>query len=729
MKKFNNNPIVTAAAVFFVLVAPGFIRPVAALAATAPTLGDAASFAVLGATTVTNTGSSVLNGDLGLYAGTSITGFFGTTANEGPGVVSPGYFVHQTDATAHLAQTAASAAYTTLSSQPCPNDLSGQNLGGLTLTPGVYCFSAAAGLTGVLTLNAQGDPNAVWIFRIGTALTTASGSSVVFSNGGSGPGCNVFWQVGSAATLGTSSTFVGTIIANTEAVTLTTGATLRGRAISRIAAVTLDTNTITVSTCTAAPSLTLNKILVKDNGGTAAESDWMLTATGLTTLSGAGASGSTDVVSNGSFAAGTYTLSESAGPTGYTASSWSCVKNSAAPVTGASITLVAGDVATCTITNDDDVPVPVPGSAAPSSGGGSTGVGTINVVKLVVNDNGGTKTVADFPLFVNGTAVISGATNNFPAFSNTYAVTETADSHYIQTFSGDCDSTGHVTLINPGQDRFCIITNNDIGAPLTPPVPPLIDVVKVPNPLALPAGPGLVTYAYTVRNIGTVAMTDVTMVGDTCSPISLVSGDTNADAKLDINETWIYSCATTLAETHTNTVVATGWANGISATDIASATVVVGIPIVPPLIHVTKLPSRLTLPAQGGLVTYTEKVTNPGAVALTNVLLNDDTCDPMHYISGDTNGDSKLDPTETWTYTCQTNVTKTTTNTATVRGEANGLTVRDFAIATVVVAAPGFPKAGLPPEEKSIGWNIIILAGTLMVLLISVTVVLKKYMI
>ena len=147
---------------------------------------------------------------------------------------------------------------------------------------------------------------------------------------------------------------------------------------------------------------------------------------------------------------------------------------------------------------------------------------------------------------------------------------------------------------------------------MVPPVPPLIDVVKVPSPLALPAGPGPVPYTYTLRNIGTVPVTNITMVGDTCSPITLVSGDINANAVLDVSETWTYTCSTTLSATHTNTVVATGWANGVSATDIASATVVVGLPVVPPLIHVTKVPSPLALPAGGGMVTYTETSHQPG---------------------------------------------------------------------------------------------------------------------
>src|SRR3989339_64444 len=136
-------------------------------------------------------------------------------------------------------------------------------------------------------------------------------------------------------------------------------------------AVTLNNTEITVPT-----SLTLDKIVVNDDGGTAVESDWTLTATGPTSISGPGAAGSTDVVSGGTFVAGAYTLSESAGPAGYTASSWSCIKNGGAPVVGSSITLEAGDTATCTITNNDNVVVPL--------------TATLHVIKTVINDNGGT---------------------------------------------------------------------------------------------------------------------------------------------------------------------------------------------------------------------------------------------------------------------------------------------------------------------------------------------------
>lgn len=360
----------------------------------------------------------------------------------------------------------------------------------------------------------------------------------------------------------------------------------------------------------------------------------------------------------------------------------------------------------------------------PTSGGAGGQFGTVNVVKIVVNDNNGTKTVADFPLFVNDTPVTSGETNNFPAPAGVYTVTETSDSNYTRTFSGDCNASGQFNL-NRLDNIFCVVTNNDMGAPVVPVVPPLIDVVKVPNPLALPAGPGAVTYTYTVRNIGTVPMTDVTMVGDTCSPINLVSGDTNGDSKLGVSETWVYKCSTTLSETHTNTVVATGWANGISAVDIASANVVVGVPVVPPLIHITKVPNPLALRAGGGMVTYTKKVTNPGTVPLNNVRVTDDKCSPVKYVSGDSNSNSLLDTTETWTYTCRANLTKTTVNTAVATGVANGITARDFAIATVVVAAavPKLPNTGVA-SGVNIAW-VAILAAVVLVS-VSLGLILKK---
>jgi len=204
-------------------------------------LGTAESFGVLAGSTVTNTGASVVVGNLGTSPGTAITGF-------PPGVVTPPGVIHSADAVAAQAQADLTTAYNAVAATPTLVDLTGIDLGGLTLTPGVYGFSSSAQLTGTLTLDAQGNPDALFLFKIGSALTTASGSSVVVINGGSA--CNVYWQAGSSATLGTGTAFVGNILA-LASVTLNSGATLAGRALARNGAVTLQSNNVAV--CPSAP--------------------------------------------------------------------------------------------------------------------------------------------------------------------------------------------------------------------------------------------------------------------------------------------------------------------------------------------------------------------------------------------------------------------------------------------------------------------------------------------
>ena len=226
-----------------ILLSALFIAPLsqAVLAQVAPPLGTSQNFAVLGSSTVTNTGPSVVTGDLGVDPGSAISGF-------PPGTVVGGT-IHAADAVALQAQTDTTTAYNNLAAQSCTSNIS-TDLGGLTLVPGVYCFSSSAQLTGALTLDAGGDASAVWIFKIGSTLTTASNSSVVLINGAQQ--CNVFWQVGSSATVGTGTTFVGNIFA-LASVTLTTSATLSGRALAQTGAVTMDSNVVSVSACSVPP--------------------------------------------------------------------------------------------------------------------------------------------------------------------------------------------------------------------------------------------------------------------------------------------------------------------------------------------------------------------------------------------------------------------------------------------------------------------------------------------
>ena len=220
----------------------GQVNQVAASPAAAPPLGTEQNFAVLGGQTVTNTGPSVITGNLGVSPGSAVTGF-------PPGLVTGGT-THAADAVALQAQNDTTTAYNNLASQACTSDLTDQDLGGKTLVAGVYCFSSSAQLTGRLTLNAEGDPNAVWVFKTVSTLVTASGSSVLITNGGQP--CNVFWKVGSSATLGTTTSFVGNILALTS-IALQTGASVAGRALARNGAVTLDSNTVAVAVCGVPP--------------------------------------------------------------------------------------------------------------------------------------------------------------------------------------------------------------------------------------------------------------------------------------------------------------------------------------------------------------------------------------------------------------------------------------------------------------------------------------------
>lgn len=525
MRKFTriSTAILTIA---FVLGVAGLV-----MAATSVSLGTADNFAVLAGSGITDTTPSVISGDVGLSPGGGaaigipageVTGTIYAVDAFGPvgSVNNPGLLT--------LAKSALDTAYANAAGQTPATTVLASTVDsfsgtGYTLTPGVYNSGSTMGITGTLTLNGGGDPNAVFIFQAGSSLTTASASHVTLINGAQA--CNVFWQVGSSATLGTGTQFKGNVLAFSS-ITDNGGSTIEGRLLARGAAVTLNNTHVTKATCVT------------------------------------------------------------------------------------------------------------------------------------------------------------------PAFAGAGA-----GANYWGTL-------------------------------------PLIDVTKIPTPLALPGGPGSVTYAYTVTNLGKVPLGTVWVTDNKCSPVQFISGDTNNDSKLGLTEAWLYRCTKTVSQTETNTATVHGYSDGVDVYKAANATVVVGLPVLPPLIHLIKTPSVSILPSGGGLVTYTYAVTNPGIAPLSDVSVIDNKCTglPGRVVGhpGDLNKNNLLDHTETWTFTCASTITETTTNLGTAEGHANGLTAIDFSSATVVVAAPGLPNAGLPPEEAAPAWNTTLSVGLLMLATLFVGVLGKR---
>jgi len=338
--------------------------------ATTVNLGTANDFTILAGTpNITNVPTSVISGNVGLSPATGagigltaaqVTGTIYAVDGAGPAgaVNDPGLLTTaKNDLTTAYTDAAGRTPVTTVATE----------LGGTTKTAGVYdSTSGTFGITGTLTLDAQGDPNAVFIFKTATTLITQSSSIVVLIN--DAQACKVFWQVGSSATLGTNSVFKGNILALTS-ITLTTGANVEGRLLARNGTVILDTNTVTKAVCASPTAATLHiiKTVINNDGGTTAASGFNLHVK----LSGTDVTGSpaVGIVSPGTLysltAAGTYVVSEDANASYSNSFSGDCDSSG-------NVSLALGDNKTCTIMNDDIATIAATTPSSPAAVASST---------------------------------------------------------------------------------------------------------------------------------------------------------------------------------------------------------------------------------------------------------------------------------------------------------------------------------------------------------------------
>lgn len=585
-------------------------------------LGTASTFGLLGGSGVTNTGSSVINGDVGSSPTPAVTGF-------PPGIVIGTLYTTPNAVTAQ-AQSDLTAAYLSAAGAPSPptNDLTGIDLGtfnaGNPLIAGVYHFSSSAGLTGNLTLDGQGDPNAVWIFQIGSSLTTATNATVSFINGASP--CNVFWQVGSSATIQTNNTFGGTIMALTS-ITLD-GGTLNGRALARNGAVTISAAEFVNTECPDVPCVTVAKVADKSIAavGDLITYTYVVTNCGLTSLtvnsvidSGLGdltsafitANGGTSTLPVGAFTTFTAThtvLATDTSPlvnlvTAKASSGGVDVSGTAqasviisAPVP--SITMVktanrivasAGDFVTYTykVTNSGIVPL---------------------TVNSVIDSHLGDLT-ADFITANGGIATLAPGAST--SFIEVYTVLNTDTSPMVNVAT--VSATGGGTNVT-GSDQASVL--------ITAPVPG-VTVFKTADRTS--ASPGdVITYVYTVVNSGAEDLTETSIVdsrlGDlTADFIAANGGLTTLPVGTSVTFTKTYTVTVLDKSPLVNDVTIHATNGQVDVTSTAQASVI----ITPKAgIHVVKVGNTKTA-CIGDSICYTVTITNTGNVPLYNLSAND----------------------------------------------------------------------------------------------------------
>jgi len=345
MKKFKSTHRIMVGLILGLILLISNTSFVLAAYTTNVNLGSSSSFGVLAGSAITNTGITNVSGtagsNIGVYPGTSIT------EDAGPIILSSGTKYSASEQIVLDAQNALTAAYVDIQGRGATIIV--EELGNATLVAGVYTSDTGVfGLTGTLTLDAENDPNAVFIFKMTSTLTTASASTINLINGADA--CRIFWQVGSSATLGTSSNFSGHILAS-ESITATTGAVINGSLLAQNGAVTLDTNTIVNNACTASTAtLTVIKTVINNNNGSSIASDFIINVKlDGTDVDGSPANGSSTGTSY-ILAPGVYVVSEPA-HSGYGLSYTGEISSNG------TVTLEAGDSKTITLVNNDIAPV------------------------------------------------------------------------------------------------------------------------------------------------------------------------------------------------------------------------------------------------------------------------------------------------------------------------------------------------------------------------------------
>ncbi len=602
---------------------------VSAAGPTTVLLGTAANFSVLAGSGITNTGPTTIYGDVGTFPTPSQTGFGSVT------IIGTN---HVDDAVTQQAKIDLVTAYNDAAGRT-PVTTVATELGGTTLVPGVY--NSASGtfqITGTVTLDGQGDPNAVFIFQMASTLVTASSSVVLLINGTHS--CNVFWQVGSSATIGTSSSFVGTILALTS-ITLTTGATVDGRVLARNGAVTMDTNTI--GQTVHLEGITLTPANATNPVGTNHTITATVAGTGdpvpnrnvnFTVVSGpnAGLTGSAITDSNG-HASFTYTSNSPGTDTiqasfensqGVTVIS-SPVTKTWTPLPGPAIIVskqVSSDNATWL---DADLP---PGLIVTVGSNvyyrfNVTNIGNVPLTNVNLTDNTYTLSGASVPTLAPGESFVyyyGPVLAQLGLHTNTATASGQSDSTVISdtdnaNYNGTPESIPSINVVKQISGDNATWVDADL--------PPGISVVIGAN----------VYYRFNVTNTGNVALSNITLTDNTYDLSSAVVPPTLAPGASFV---YYFGPISALSGQHTNIATATGEFNNVVVSDTNNANYN-GVPVTIVSINVVKQISGdnktwLDADAPPGLIVtigsnvyYKFNITNTGNVTLTNITLTDNT--------------------------------------------------------------------------------------------------------